>query len=118
MGTTNGFYEWKDETTFGSYSNTTGAWTWNTNGENCTINEIMYNMAQQYSSELTAAGYNVSPSWTASTSAYFKPVQIFGSDTSPSQYGGLIPLVGLYQVDYGAYYADTGAKGTGVTPAS
>ncbi len=42
MGTSNGLTEWKDETSFGNYSITTGAWQWNDQGENCTINELMY----------------------------------------------------------------------------
>jgi dolichyl-diphosphooligosaccharide--protein glycosyltransferase len=117
MGTTNGLTEWKDETSFGNYSSS-GAWTWNSQGENCTMNEIMYSAASQYCQQLEAAGMTISPSWTASTPTYFNKVQIFGLDTSPSQYGGLVPLVALYQVNYGAYYAATGATGTGVTKAS
>ena len=116
MGTSNGLTKWKDETSFGSYSNQTGAWSWNQQGMNCTINEIMYNAASQYTQALTQAGYSISTSWTATTPTYFTPVQIFGISTSPGQYGGLIPLVALYQVNYGAYYAETGARGTGVTP--
>lgn len=116
--TATGLTEWKDETSFGSYSNSTGAWTWNSQGENCTINEIMYSMASQYCSDLTSAGISTTPSWTATLPTYFTPVQIFGIDTSPSQYGGLIPLVGLYQINYADYYADTGSIGTGVTVAN
>jgi len=115
MNVTNGYPEWKDETSFGSYNNQTGAWQWNDEGENCTINEIMYSAASQYCEALTQAGLTISPSWTATLPTYFTPVQIFGIDTSPDQYGGLVPLVALYQVNYGAYYADTGAIGTGVT---
>ncbi|MGO8807750.1 MAG: STT3 domain-containing protein [Candidatus Bathyarchaeia archaeon] len=114
MGTTNGLTEWKDETSFGNYSST-GAWTWNDQGENCTINELMYGAASQYTSLLTQAGYSISLSWQASLPSYFTPVDIAGISTSPFQYGGLVPLVAIYQVNYPAYYAATGQTGTGVT---
>jgi dolichyl-diphosphooligosaccharide---protein glycosyltransferase len=115
MGTTKGLTEWKDETSFGSYSNTTGAWSWNSQGENCTINEIMYSAASQYCQALTSAGFSISPSWKATLPTYFTPVEIAGINTAPNQYGGLVPLVAIYQVNYGAYYAATGTIGTGVT---
>ena len=41
MGTSNGLTKWKDETSFGNYSSTNGL-NWNLQGENCTINELMY----------------------------------------------------------------------------
>ena len=115
MGTSNGLTQWKDETSFGNYSSTNGAWQWNLQGDNCTINELMYNAASQYVGALTQAGFSISTSWTATTPSYFTPVEIAGINTSPFQYGGLVPLVAVYQVNYGAYYAETGAKGTGVT---
>jgi dolichyl-diphosphooligosaccharide--protein glycosyltransferase len=105
--------EWKDEKVFGSYSNTTGQWTWNSVGENCTINELMYDAAVQYCSTLSSSGISVTPSWTATMPTYFSSVEIFGEETPPYQYGGLVPLVALYKINYGAYYDATGAKGTG-----
>jgi hypothetical protein len=115
MGTSNGLTKWKDETSFGNYSSTNGAWSWNSQGENCTINELMYDAASQYVGALTQAGFSVSTSWKATLPSYFTPVEIAGISTSPFQYGGLVPLVAIYQVNYPAYYAATGAKGTGVT---
>ncbi|HMK94139.1 MAG TPA: STT3 domain-containing protein [Candidatus Limnocylindrales bacterium] len=105
--------KWKDETTFGSYSNTTGQWTWNSAGQNCTLNELMYDAAYQYCNQLSASGLSVTPSWTATLPTYFTPVEIFGENVSPYQYGGLVPLVALYKVNYSAYYKATGATGTG-----
>jgi len=113
MGTGAGLTEWKDETVFGSYSNTTGAWTWNSKGENCTLNELMYNAAVQYCNSLSSSGVSISPSWTATMPTYFTLVENFGSNISPYQYGGLVPLVALYKINYGAYYKATGATGTG-----
>ena len=34
---------WKDQSIFGTVSNTTGQFVWNDQGENCTINELMNN---------------------------------------------------------------------------
>jgi len=129
MGTKNGFYQWKDESEFGQTDNQTGIWSWNTNGDNSTINEIMYSTAQQYASLWSQQGTSISTAWAvtssgttvpwqASTPTYFTPVQIFGENVSPLAYGGIIPLVALYKVNYGIYYADTGTIGTGVTKVS
>ncbi len=40
---------------------------------------------------------------------------IAGINTSPFQYGGLVPLVAIYKINYPAYYNATGTTGTGVT---
>jgi dolichyl-diphosphooligosaccharide--protein glycosyltransferase len=112
MGTSQGLTEWKDETSFGNYSSS-GQWQWFSQGENCTLNELMYDAAATYCSQLSSSGFSVSPSWTATMPTYFTTVQIFGSNISPYQYGGLVPLVALYKINYGAYYKATGATGTG-----
>ena len=104
----------KTKHAFGNYSST-GAWQWNDQGENCTINELMYGAASQYSPLLTQAGFSISFKLTATAPSYFTPVDIAGISTSPFQYGGLVPLVAIYQVNYPAYYAATGQTGTGVT---
>lgn len=113
MNTTAGYTELSTVSTFGNYSSTTGAWQWNDVGENCTVNELMYDAALQYTQTLTAEGYSIAPSWTASLPSYFTLDQLFGGDVSPYQYGGLVPLVALYQINYSAYYAATGKTGTG-----
>jgi dolichyl-diphosphooligosaccharide--protein glycosyltransferase len=105
--------EWKDETAFGNYSSTNGQWQWNSRGQNCTIAELMYDATYQYCQAESAAGFSVSPSWTATMPTYFTPVEFFGINTSPSQYSGLVPIVALYKIDYSAYYSATGATGTG-----
>ncbi|MGA2386591.1 MAG: STT3 domain-containing protein [Candidatus Bathyarchaeia archaeon] len=114
MGTGAGLTEWKDETSFGNYSSTTGQWQWNSQGQNCTIAELMYDAAYQYcQAASSSSGTTITPTWTASMPKYFTPVEIFGVNTPPTQYGGLVPLVALYKIDYSAYYAATGATGTG-----
>ena len=44
---------------------------------------------------------------------YFKQAYIGGLDTSPFQYGGIVPLVAIYSIDWNAYYAATNSTGTG-----
>ena len=68
----------------------------------------MYGAASQYNSLLTQAGYSISLSWHDIIANYFTPVDIAGISTSPFQYGGLVPLVAIYQINYPAYYAATG----------
>jgi dolichyl-diphosphooligosaccharide--protein glycosyltransferase len=105
--------EWKDEKAFGNYSATNGQWTWNSQGGNCTINELMYDAATQYCNAMSSVGYTITPTWTATMPTYFTVADIAGIDTAPFQYGGLVPLVAIYKINYGAYYNATGAKGTG-----
>jgi dolichyl-diphosphooligosaccharide--protein glycosyltransferase len=105
--------KWKDETAFGNYSATTGQWAWNSQGENCTLDELMYDAAVQYCNAMSSAGYSITPTWTATMPTYFTIADIAGINTSPFQYGGLVPLVAIYKINYGAYYNATGTKGTG-----
>src|SRR5208283_1292544 len=109
---------WKDETSFGNYTSN-GQWQWNLQGDNCTLYELMNNAEVQYCNELTAAYSGTSspvtftPSATATTPSYFQIADIAGLNASPGQYGGLIPLVAIYKIDYNAYY-----NATGITPPS
>jgi len=98
-----------DAAAFGNVSSTTNQWVWSDQGENCTINELMYYAAVQYCNELTNSGLSITPSWTATAPTYFAPVEIAGLSTSPGQYGGLVPLVAIYSINYTEYYLDTGA---------
>jgi hypothetical protein len=104
---------WKDATAFGSANNQTGQWQWNDQGDNCTIEELMNYAEVQYCSEWTSLGANISPSTTTTTPTYFSEAYFAGLDTSPFEYGGLVPLVAIYQIDYPAYYSATGTTGTG-----
>jgi dolichyl-diphosphooligosaccharide---protein glycosyltransferase len=104
---------WTDETTFGSTSSSTGTWTWNDQGENCTVYELMNYAEVQYCNAMTDLGYSISPDATTTTPTYFTKAYFAGLETSPGQYGGLVPIVAIYQIDWQAYYAATGTTGTG-----
>jgi len=42
-----------------------------------------------------------------------KQAEFAGLDVSPFQYGGLVPIVAIYSIDWNAYYNATGTTGTG-----
>ena len=108
---------WTDETQFGSSDQTTGKWVWNDQGLNSTVEELMNYAEVTYCNEITAAlssqSYTLTPDITATTPTYFKEAYFGGLDTSPGQYGGLVPIVAIYSIDWNAYYAATGTNGTG-----
>ena len=105
---------WKDERNFGSANNQTGQWNWNNQGDNCTIYELMNYAEVTYCNEWTATGQiSITPSTTTTTPTYFTEAYFAGLNTSPFQYGGLVPLVAIYKIDYPAYYSATGTTGTG-----
>ena len=98
-----------DENDFGQTNSQTNLWQWNDRGLNCTIEEILYDMQAQYVSVVNAQGqYELSVDHTATTPTYFKSAFISGLATQPYQYSGLIPLVGIYEIDWEAYNADMG----------
>ncbi len=112
-GYMNASQPWKDETAFGAPDNTTGKWDWNDQGLNCTVEELINNAEVQYCNQWTQAGVSLSPDMTTTAPTYFTLAYLGGEDASPFQYGGLVPLVAIYKINYDAYYAATGTTGTG-----
>ena len=107
---------WKDETSFGATSNQTQRWQWNDQGLNCTVEELMNYAEVAYCNQWTSAGVTINPDITTTQPTYLKLAYLGGLDTSPFQYGGIVPLVAIYSIDWDAYYAATGTTGTGHTP--
>ncbi len=105
---------WTNENQFGAPSNTTGRWEWNDQGLNCTVVELMNYAEVQYCNTWSQAGINLTPDMTTTTPSYFTLAYLGGIDASPFQYGGLVPLVAIYKIDWDAYYAATGTTGTGI----
>jgi hypothetical protein len=62
----------------------------------------------QYANTMTSLGVNVSPDQTTTIPTYFKVADIAGVQTSPGQYGGLVPLIAIYEIDWAAYDAAHG----------
>jgi Uncharacterized membrane protein, required for N-linked glycosylation len=97
---------WKDETAFGNTSTTSQQWQWNDRGLNATIEMMLYDMQARYIQNINSQGqYTLNADHTASTPQYLTPAFIGGLDTQPTQYGGLVPLIGIYEIDWAAYNA-------------
>jgi dolichyl-diphosphooligosaccharide--protein glycosyltransferase len=100
---------WTDETAFGANNPTTGRWEWNDRGLNCTVYELMNYAEVQYANTVTAAlssqGISVVPDQTTTEPTYFKMAEFAGINASPYQYGGLVPIVAIYSIDWATYDA-------------
>ena len=106
---------WTDERSFGEVvtNQQTGQqkWQWNPRGLNCTVFELMNYAEVRYAQTQTASGVNVSPDQTTTQPTYFKEAYFSGMNVLPGTYGGLIPIVAIYKIDWQAYYAAMGIIG-------
>jgi dolichyl-diphosphooligosaccharide--protein glycosyltransferase len=98
---------WTDETAFGSVVN--GTWVWNDKGTNSTIYKLM-SWAKQRWCDVSGGGY-VQPDQPGVQPEYFQEAYFSGLNVSPGEYGGLIPLVALYKIDWQKYYNATSPTG-------
>jgi dolichyl-diphosphooligosaccharide--protein glycosyltransferase len=101
-------WNWTNETPFGEYaSNATVStywpnnWAWSDYGRNCTIYKLM-----SWTRTLYCSVNNVvdPDSGNVTKPLYFTPAYIAGLNLAPTyaqnNYGGLVPLVALYRIDY------------------
>jgi dolichyl-diphosphooligosaccharide--protein glycosyltransferase len=98
---------WENETTFGSFDNTTNKWVWNDVGGNSTVYELMSYGKQRW---CDVNGVTNPDAAAVGTPKYFVE-EFFSGETlsqseSSSKYGGLVPLVALYKIDWQQYYKD------------
>jgi dolichyl-diphosphooligosaccharide---protein glycosyltransferase len=109
-------YTWTDETFFGNSTqdSTTGTntFTWNDVGQNCTVNMLM-SFAEQRWAALNGV---TTTDQVATVPSYITPAYIAGMEVNPStayyQYGGLVPLVALYKINWDAYNVATNSTVT------
>jgi hypothetical protein len=95
---------WTDENAFGNTSSSTNQWVWNAQGQNTTIYKLLTNTEHVFTNSTSGI---VEPTSAEVDLKYFEPVYISGTEIqNPLQYGGLIPLVALYKIDWDAYNAD------------
>jgi dolichyl-diphosphooligosaccharide--protein glycosyltransferase len=99
---------WTNESQFGASDPTTGRWVWSDQGLNCTVFELMNYAEVHYANTMTSLGINVSPDQTTTQPTYFKFAYFAGEQTSPTQYGGLVPIIAIYEIDWAAYDAAHG----------
>ncbi len=102
---------WTDETTFGSTNSQTNQFEWSNQGLNCTVYELLNYAKVDYCNYMTALGITVTPDETTTTPTYFTKAYFAGENTSPTQYGGLVPIVAIYKIDWAAYNAAMGITG-------
>lgn len=93
---------WSDETPFATFNSTENKWNWTAVGKASTVYKLM-NWGKN--SWCLANGLeNPDP---AVQPTYFEPAYFAGVDLTTSEsYGGLIPLVLLYRVNWDKFYAD------------
>jgi dolichyl-diphosphooligosaccharide--protein glycosyltransferase len=102
---------WTDETSFGAQSTTTNLWEWNDRGLNCTVEKLMNYAEVIYATAITEQGtYSITPDITITPPTYFRMAYFAGLNTAPAQYGGLVPIIAIYEIDWAAYNAATGTQ--------
>ncbi len=100
---------WTDETAFGNFTEPTetqgSVWQWNDFGMNSTIYKLMAYAKNRYSTQWSIQ----SDTPNVYAPSYFTEAYFAGMELSPnaaySQYGGLVPMVLLYKIDWAAYQA-------------
>jgi len=97
---------WTDENKFGNYNNETNKWEWGSAGKNSTIYKLMSWGKQRW---CDTTGFVISDE-AGIQPKYFKEAYFAGLELDPfeaaQKYGGLVPLVCLYKIDWQQYYAD------------
>jgi dolichyl-diphosphooligosaccharide--protein glycosyltransferase len=109
---------WSNETSFGGYTNsTTGSgsvWQWSDMGTNSTIYELMSWATQEYAAKYGLAADTSIPKPTYflddTAGGYFAGMEL-DPNTAGTLYGGLVPLVCLYKIDWASYYNATSTTG-------
>ena len=100
---------WTNETSFGNQSTSSNQWQWSERGLNCTVEELMSYAEVTYATSITSGGtYTVTPDHQATTPTYFKPAYFAGINVAPNTYGGLVPIIAIYAIDWAAYDAAQG----------
>jgi hypothetical protein len=104
-GFVNEQYSWIDENAFGEYNSTKRVWDWNRVGMNSTIYKLMAwgkhrwcqdnGVVDPEEAEWSKNGLSVGQI----EPKYFKEAYFAGVDAGDN-YGGIVPLVCLYKIDY------------------
>lgn len=84
---------WTDESAFGEFNTTLNTWVWNERGMNSTIYKLMSYGRDRWVEQQGGAS-------TPTELEYFKEEYFAGLDNDGSKYGGVIPLVCLYKINY------------------
>jgi dolichyl-diphosphooligosaccharide---protein glycosyltransferase len=107
---------WKDESAFGYFSNATStqaaAWVWSDQGMNSTVYKMMSWAKQEYATKYGLQNDQsgvVAPTYFLDDTkgGYFAGMEL-DPNTAVQQFGGLVPLVCLYKIDWAKFNADMG----------
>ena len=102
---------WTNENAFGSQAQS-GQWNWNNQGTNSTIYKLMSWAKDRWDQSVgTPSNLGIVTNVGGVQPIYFKEKYFAGLDSSPFAYGGIIPLVALYEIDWAKYDADFGITG-------
>ena len=101
---------WTDESTFGSTDTTTNTWVWNDAGTNSTVYKLM-SYAKDRWGQVSGTPNSVSTNFGGVIPTYFKEAYFSGEETNPFAYGGIVPIVALYEIDYEKYNSDFNITG-------
>jgi dolichyl-diphosphooligosaccharide--protein glycosyltransferase len=114
---------WRDnetvraETYFGEVNQQSGQFEWNNRGLNCTVYELMNYAEVQYSADMSQAlsassgsTVTVTPHQDTTDPTYFKKAYFAGTNISPYAYGGLVPIVAIYEIDWAKWNAAQGSS--------
>ena len=103
-------YNWTDETHFGQA--TQSGWQWNDAGTNSTVYKLMSYAKDRWGQ---VSGNAASPTVTTNmggvTPTYFTEARFSGEETSPFKYGGIVPLIALYKINWAQYDSDFNLTG-------
>jgi dolichyl-diphosphooligosaccharide--protein glycosyltransferase len=93
---------WTNRTDFGvSYGND---WMWNEQGKDSVIYKLLADVEHVFTDKTNGVVIPYSP---AVELDYFKPIRVEGTElTSLNPSGTIVPLIGLYEIDWAAYNAD------------
>jgi len=97
---------WTDEKAFGAYNNETNKWAWNDVGTNSTVYKLMSWGKNRWCSDKI-----VDPDQTAVAQPEYFVEEFFSGvsltqDDSQNYYGGIVPLICVYKVNWQQYYLD------------
>ena len=93
---------WTDETPFATFNSTESKWNWTDVGKQITLYKLM-----NYGKDVWCAANGLTNPDGGSELAYFEPAYFAGVNLpSSSSYGGLVPLVLLYRMNWDKFYAD------------
>jgi dolichyl-diphosphooligosaccharide--protein glycosyltransferase len=101
---------WTDETKFGATDAQTRQWIWNDAGTNSTVYKLMSYAKDQWG-QVSGTPNSVLTNLGGVQPIYFKEAYFSGESTNPFAYGGLVPIVALYEIDWAKYNSDFGITG-------